>query len=337
MNNTMKTIQPKWLIFTIPILAILACKNNGNQVDAFGVFEATEIIVSAEAMGNVVDFSIEEGSEIKKDSVVGKIDPVNLNLQKEQVESSLEALKLKTNDAGPNISILKAQLTVQQNQINVIESQLKAAIKDQGRIQNLVNAQAAPSKQLDDINTHTDVLKNQLAAAKDQLAVLNRQIKAQQDLVSIQNRGILSEKLPLQKKIALVSDQIAKTRIINPENGTVLAKYIERGEFATPGKALYKLANLQNMTLKAYITGNQLGSVKLNQVVTVSIDQAKGEIKTYEGKITWISEKAEFTPKTIQTRDERANLVYPIKVLVKNDGYLKIGMYGDVSFQSKIK
>ena len=141
----------------------------------------------------------------------------------------------------------------------------------------------------------------------------------------------------MQKRIELINDQISKTAIVNPAEGTVLTTYIEQGEFASPGKALYKLANLKIMTLRAYITGDQLGTIKLNQQVLINIDQDKKQAKTYEGKITWISDKAEFTPKTIQTRDERANLVYPIKIKVVNDGFLKIGMYGEVTFEKKSK
>ena len=317
------------------ILKFSACSLNGNKYDATGVFEATEIIVSAESMGKVIAFNIEEGSVIAKDSIVGKIDPVDASLQKEQTASAIEALNQKTNDAGPNVKVLKAQAEVQTRQISVVETQLKSALRDQARLDKLVKAQAAPVKQLDDLNSQVEILQNQLAAAKNQAAVIEKQIKAQQAAVAIQNRGILSEKAPLQKRMALLNEQLSKTDIVNPADGTVLTTYIEQGEFATPGKALYKLADLKVMNLKAYVTGDQLGTIKLNQPVQVNIDQGKNETKAYQGKISWISDKAEFTPKTIQTRDERANLVYAIKVLVANDGFLKIGMYGEVTFQKK--
>ncbi len=333
----MKNKVLKWGTILSAFVTFSSCNLNGNKHDATGVFEATEIIVSAEAMGKVIEFNIEAGSEIGKDSIVGKIDPVNLSLQKEQTASSIEALNLKTNDAGPNISVLMAQYAVQANQTAVLQTQLKTAKREHDRLVKLVNAQAAPTKQLDDMRSQVEILENQVAASQDQSAVIKKQIKAQQEAVSIQNRGILSEKLPLQKRIELINDQISKTAIVNPAEGTVLTTYIEQGEFASPGKALYKLANLKIMTLRAYITGDQLGTIKLNQQVLINIDQDKKQAKTYEGKITWISDKAEFTPKTIQTRDERANLVYPIKIKVVNDGFLKIGMYGEVTFEKKSK
>jgi HlyD family secretion protein len=183
---------------------------------------------------------------------------------------------------------------------------------------------------LDDISGQIDVLKKQIEAAKSQVNVLERQISAQNSIVNIQNRGILSEKKPLEKRAKQLDDQIARTRITNPMQGTVLTKYAEQGEITTIGKAIYKLADMSKMTLRAYIQGSQLGQFKINQKVKIRIDDGKDKYRNMEGTVTWISEKAEFTPKTIQTKDERANLVYAIKISVPNDGYLKIGMYGEV-------
>jgi len=177
-----------------------------------------------------------------------------------------------------------------------------------------------------------NVLKEKIVAAKTQLNVLQSQINSQRRSVAIQNRGILSEKEPMEKKVALIQDQLNKTLIKNPVSGTVLTKYAEENEFTATGKALYKIANLSTMKLRAYITGNQLSQVKLNQPVKVKVDDGKGKYRVLPGTITWISDKAEFTPKTIQTKDERANLVYAVKINVANDGYLKIGMYGEVVF-----
>ena len=177
-----------------------------------------------------------------------------------------------------------------------------------------------------------NILKEQIVAAKTQLQVLQSQINAQRQSVAIQNRGILSEQGPMKKKIAQIQDQLNKTVIKNPVTGTVLTKYADENEYTTIGKALYKIADLSTMKLRAYITNNQLAQVKLNQAVQVFVDDGKGKFRELKGTISWISDKAEFTPKTIQTKEERANLVYAIKVNVPNDGYLKIGMYGEVKF-----
>jgi len=195
-----------------------------------------------------------------------------------------------------------------------------------------VAADAVPAKQLDDISGQVNVLKEKIVAGKTQLNVLQSQISAQRKLVAIQNRGILSEKGPMEKRVALIEDQLSKTSINNPVAGTVLTKYAQRNEFTATGKALYKIADLSMMKLRAYITGNQLAQVKLNQAVKIKVDDGNGGYKELAGTINWISDKAEFTPKTIQTKEERANLVYAIKIKVKNDGYLKIGMYGEVVF-----
>ncbi|MFZ1370641.1 MAG: HlyD family efflux transporter periplasmic adaptor subunit, partial [Ferruginibacter sp.] len=220
----------------------------------------------------------------------------------------------------------------QEKQIAVYNEQLKTLQKEQQRFQKLVAADAVPAKQLDDINGQVNVLQEQVAAAKSQSQVLQSQISAQRQVVAIQNRGILSEKDPMEKKIAQIQDQLNKTVIINPVTGTVLTKYADENEFTATGKALYKIADLGTMKLRAYITGDQLAQVKLNQAVKVLVDDGKGRSRELTGIISWISDKAEFTPKTIQTKDERANLVYAMKVNVLNDGYLKIGMYGEVVF-----
>jgi len=214
----------------------------------------------------------------------------------------------------------------------VQEEQLKTLKTDQQRYKNLVSSGSIPAKQLDDITGQVNVLEKQIALSKSQVAVLQSQVNSQRQSVAIQNRGILSEKDPMQKKVAQIQDQLNKTKIINPINGTLLTKYADANEYTTTGKAIYKIADLSIMKLRAYITGNQLAQVKLNQSVKVMVDDGKEKYRELTGVITWISDKAEFTPKTIQTKEERANLVYAIKINVKNDGYLKIGMYGEVVF-----
>ena len=309
-----------------------ACNSGNKKYDATGTFEADEIIVSAEANGKILRLDIEEGSTLVKDSVVGNIDPSAIELQKQQAASSVDALTQKTNDALPQIQILQSQMVLQTKQIDVQEEQLKTLLKEQQRFKNLVAAEASPAKQLDDITGQVNVLREQIAVSKSQLNVLQSQINSQRQAVAIQNRGILSEKNPMEKKVAQIQDQLNKTSIINPVSGTVLIKYADANEYTNIGKAIYKIADLSVMKLRAYITNNQLAQVKINQQVKVLVDDGKGGYRELTGSISWISDKAEFTPKTIQTKEERANLVYAMKVNVKNDGYLKIGMYGEVVF-----
>jgi HlyD family secretion protein len=327
----MKSIFKK-LLLPLAVTGFISCNNRNGKYDATGTFEADEIIVSAEATGKILQLYVEEGANLVKDSVVGKIDPTAIELQKDQASSSVNALQQKTNDAAPQVNILQAQLQLQNKQIAVYNEQLKTLQKEQQRFQKLVAADAVPAKQLDDINGQVNILKEQIVAAKTQLQVLQSQINAQRQAVAIQNRGILSEKDPMEKKVAQIQDQLDKTVITNPVTGTVLTKYADENEFTATGKALYKIADLSTMKLRAYITGDQLAQVKLNQPVKVLVDDGKGRSREMKGTISWISDKAEFTPKTIQTKDERANLVYAIKVNVLNDGYLKIGMYGEVVF-----
>ena len=305
-------------IALIAISMLTACKNGNGNADASGTFEANEVIVSAESSGKLTSFTMEEGQLIAKDSVVGTVDATNISLQKEQVESSIQALGEKTADVSPQVKLLENQLAVQQSQLNNL-------LHEQGRIQNLLKQDAATGKQLDDINAQVDV-------AKRSMNVTRQQIQVQQNNVATQNRSILSEGKPLQKRVAQLEDQLKKTTIVNPVAGTVLTKYAEQGEITSTGKALYKIADLSTITLRVYITGTQLSQVKLGQAVKVLVDDGAKKYKEFAGTITWISDKAEFTPKTIQTKEERANLVYATKIKVKNDGYLKIGMYGEVKF-----
>jgi HlyD family secretion protein len=309
-------------LFTVTLMSaviLAACNRHTNKFDASGTFETDEVIVSSELNGKILSLNIEEGDSVVKDSIVGFIDAENLSLQKEQVEASIQSLTEKTLDVQPQVKLLNDQLAVQQ-------SQLKNLLHEQQRIENLVKQDAATGKQLDDINLQVEV-------ARKQIAVTQQQINVQKNNVATQNRSILSESKPLQKRVAQLNDQLKRSAIINPINGTVITKYAEPGEVTTMGKALYKVADLSVMTLRAYISGAQLSEVKLGQTVRVMIDKGANQYKELTGTITWISDKAEFTPKTIQTQDERANLVYAIKVKVKNDGYIKIGMYGELMFK----
>ena len=297
-------------------LVIVGCNGNGNEFDASGTFEAEETIVSSELSGKITALKVQEGALLAKDSIIGMVDATNITLQQEQVEASINALSQKTSDVTPQIQLLQNQLAVQQ-------SQLDNMLHEKARIENLIKADAATGKQLDDINAQIDVVVKSMGVTKQQISV-------QKNNIATQNRSILSEAEPLRKRIAQLKDQEQRANIINPVSGTVITKYAETGEITSAGKALYKIADLSSLNLRAYITGVQLPLIKLNQTVKVMIDQGEKKYKEYSGTIIWISDKAEFTPKTIQTKEERANLVYAIKVKVKNDGYLKIGMYGEV-------
>jgi HlyD family secretion protein len=299
-------------------LFLTSCNRNDNQFDASGTFEADEVIVSAQASGQILALNIAEGQTIPKDSVIGEIDPQNLRLQKEQVQASIQALNEKTSDVTPQVKLLEDQLSVQETQLNNL-------MHERTRIENLLKEDAATKKQLDDLNF-------QIESATKQMNVTRQQIKVQKSNVATQNRNILSEGKPLEKKAEQLQDQLNKTNITNPVNGTVITKYAETGEITSNGKPLYKIADLSTLNLRAYVTGSQLPQVKLGQPVNVLIDSGAHAYRKLPGTITWISDKAEFTPKTIQTKDERANLVYAMKVKVRNDGYLKIGMYGEVQF-----
>lgn len=311
----MKKLMTGILIATT---ALAACNSNQSTHDATGSFEVDEVIVSSELTGKLLTFEVNEGDSIPKGKVVGTIDAENLSLQKDQVQASIAALREKTADLSPQVKLLQDQLVVQQSQLDKLQHEKQ-------RTENLLKQDAATGKQLDDLNAEIDVVRKQMD-------VTRQQINVQRSNIGTQNRGILSEGKPLEKRVAQLDDQLKRAGITNPISGTVITKYAEAGEMTATGKALYKIADLSEMTLRAYVTGAQLPQIKLNQPVKVYIDQGAKAYKEYPGMITWISDKAEFTPKTIQTKEERANLVYAIKIKVKNDGYLKIGMYGEVKF-----
>jgi HlyD family secretion protein len=283
---------------------LFSCSNGNGDFDATGTFESEEVIVSSEAMGKLLKFDVEEGMILKKDQVVGLVDTTQLHLKKKQLESTIRSVLSKQPDIP--------------TQLAAIQEQIATAEREKNRIENLVKSDAATTKQLDDINSQLDVLNKQYDATKSSL--------------TITKQGMRSETLPLIAQVEQIQDQINKSIIKNPIEGTVLTRYAKQDEITSNGKALYKIADLSEMILRAYINGDQLGQVKLDQKVKVFVDKGDGEQKEMEGEIYWVSSKAEFTPKTIQTKDERANLVYAIKVRVKNDGYLKIGMYGEVKF-----
>ncbi|MCD8182845.1 MAG: HlyD family efflux transporter periplasmic adaptor subunit [Bacteroides sp.] len=288
-----------------PLLFLLsACGNGTPKYDATGTFEATEVIVSAEASDKLLVFDVEEGMKVKAGEEVGVIDTVQLYLKKLQLEASVKSVE------GQRPDILK--------QVAATKEQIVQAKRERDRVANLLRVGAANQKQLDDAESLLEVLNKQLAAQNSTLQNSDRSLTWQSSSVGIQ--------------VAQVEDQLAKCRITSPITGTVLAKYAEAGELAVPGTPLFKVADMEQIYLRAYITSEQLAGVKLGQRVTVFSDYGGDVQKEYPGVVTWISDSSEFTPKTILTRDERANLVYAVKIAVKNDGLLKIGMYGGVKF-----
>ena len=320
----------KYMLCVAAIVAIVSCKPTTTEPDATGIFEADEVIVSAQGTGEILELNIAEGATLTAGQAIGRIDCTNLDLQKMQAQSSIEALQKKQNNATPQTEVTEQQITAQQRQIVVQREQLRVLEREHLRVQKLVKAEAVPTKQLDDIEGQIAILNKQIDATEGQIAVFRQQVASAKAQVGIQNTGILSEEAPMQMRVAQIKDQLNRCVITNPIAGTILTKYAVAHEVTTAGKALYKIADLSAVTLRAYISGVQLGQVKLGQTVKIRVDDGAGKYRDFSGTVTWISPKAEFTPKTIMTKDERANLVYAIKIRVKNDGFIKLGMYGEV-------
>ena len=288
--------------FSLFIL-MTACSGNKNDFDATGTFEATEITVSAEQNGRLLSFNITEGMKLEALQQVGLIDTVQLALQARALGATKESIA----NQRPDLT----------KQIAATRQQLEKAEMEQRRFEALFKDKAATQKQVDDAVSAVNVLRRQLEAQVSALNNTTQSLNSQMSATDIQRLQVL--------------DQLQKCRIITPISGMVLSKYMEAGEFATIGKPLFKMADTDNMFLRAYITSAQLSDVKIGQNVKVYADFGGNDRKEYLGTVTWISEKSEFTPKTILTNDERADLVYAVKIAVKNDGFIKIGMYGEVS------
>lgn len=291
------------LIITVFLVTtLLSCNSNGEKADGYGNFEATETTISSEANGKLVVFDVEEGQVLEKNALVGIIDTIQLALQRNQLLAAKNTIFSKSRNVLSQREVLKEQIRVAQN--------------DQHRIENLVKANAATTKQLDDINGQIDILKQQMKS------------------VETQNAPIVNEVKSIEVQVQQIEDQIKKSIVRNPVTGTVLVKYAEPNEITVFGKPLYKIANLDEMILRVYISETQLAAIKVGQDVTVKIDAGE-QLKSYNGKVSWISDTAEFTPKIIQTKEERVNLVYAVKLLVKNDGSLKIGMPAEMWITNK--
>ena len=283
---------------------ICSCGNGMPKYDATGTFETTEVLVSSEASGKLLRFDVEEGMMLKAGEEVGVVDTVQLSLKRMQLAANVKSVQEQRPDIFKQVAATKEQIAV--------------AERERNRMRNLVQAGAGNQKQLDDAEAALTVLHKQLIAQNSSLQNNRQSLTWQGSSVGIQ--------------IAQVEDQLNKCHIVSPITGTVLAKYAETGELTSTGKPLFKVADVTLMYLRAYITSGQLAHVKLGQKVTIYSDYGAKEQKQYQGTVTWISDQSEFTPKTILTNDERADLVYAVKIAVKNDGFIKIGMYGGVKF-----
>jgi HlyD family secretion protein len=291
-------------VFVCSIFLFTACSSKNKNYDASGMFEATEIIVSAETTGKILTLSVIEGQKVAAEEPLGLIDTTQLHLQKVQLQQGKKQAGARKQDVNTQLASLEEQLAYQQ--------------REKTRIEQLIAAKAGNTKLLDDINAQIIIIQKQIAATKDNLEKNNQGVSDNTGLIDAQ--------------IDAIDDQLSKAYIKSPISGTVLVKYTEAGEVTAMGRPLFKVADLEQIYIRAYITSSQLTQIKLNQPVKVYSDFGEKERREYNGVITWIASEAEFTPKTIQTKDERANLVYAIKILIKNDGYLKIGMYGEVKF-----
>jgi HlyD family secretion protein len=288
------------LLFIVGLLAAAGCSHRNKTVDAYGNFEATEVIVSSESAGKLVMLALDEGDRLDAGQHVATVDTALLVLQRQEILAHLVAMN--------------AQIKQVEAQMAVIAQQLENLEIDLDRVQTLVTGDAAPQKQLDDLTGAQKVLEKQLRVA------------------GTQKEAAVSERHAMLAKLDLLNEQIARSRIINPIHGRVLETYVERFEMTAPGKPLYKIADLGKMELKVYVSGRQLGRIKIGQSCQVRVDADKG-FSTCPGTVEWISSEAEFTPKFIQTREERINLVFAVKVAVQNDGAIKIGMPGEVLFE----
>ena len=297
---------------------LAACGNKEKEYDATGTFEATEVTVSAKATGELKTFNISEGQAVEQGVVVGSIDAYQLQQTSEQLEAQKRQL-------GATRSATDSRRLDLEKQLSSISQQIANAQRERQRFAELVADGAVPKKQLDDINYQIKVLERQREATRDQIRSNNASLAEQSKGIGAQIDGLNAQ----QRQIA---DQIANAQVKAPIAGTVLEKYVEQGEFVAIGKPLFKMADVQNMYLRAYVTSSQLKDLKIGQKVKVFADYGDKEKKTYEGTIAWISSRSEFTPKTILTDDERADLVYAVKISIKNDGFAKIGMYGEVRF-----
>lgn len=301
----MKTIS----YYILPLLLLLslftACSDKkSDEPQASGVFEATEVVISAQTQGEIMDMPFSEGYQVAVGTELARIDTVSLALERRALESKLAVLSPKHYHIA--------------TQVAAIRQQIETAQRERSRFAALVKEKAANQKQVDDLDA--------------QIALLNSQLAAQRQTMEQANQSLTAEAKAIDAQLRQIDDRLRRCHILSPMKGRVLAKYAEKGELCASGTPLYKIADTEEVTLRMYVNAPEVTRLKLGQSATVYADQGEKNRKAYKGRITWIADEAEFTPKTIQTRDERANLVYAVKVAVKNDGLIKIGMYGQCRF-----
>ena len=335
-------------VFLLASLAFImaSCGEDKKDYDATGTFEATEVTVSAESSGQLISFNVAEGQLLNGGITVGQIDSRQLTLKRAQLATSNDQLVATHGqlDANKRQLVANRQATASKQldlkkQVASIRQQIANQQRERQRFSELLRDGAVPRKQVDDIDYQIQVLQKQLAATEEQiasqnaaLAEQNKGIAAQIDGIKSQQAGVSAQQAGVRAQQAQLDDQIAHTFVKSPLSGTVLEKYAEQGEFVSIGKPLFKIADTKRMFIRAYITSEQLKDVRLGQKVKVMADYGNGQKKRYNGVVTWISSRSEFTPKTIVTDNERADLVYAVKIQFQNDGYVKIGMYGEVKF-----
>ena len=290
----------KTIIPVLLLVLIAGCSGREDLSDAYGNFETIEYMISAEGNGKILELDLDEGDDLSAGQVVGFIDTVPLHLQVIQLRAKIKAIN--------------AQKAGVRTQIQVLETQKRTLLVEKKRLDNLLRDNAATGKQMDDLNGQLNTLEQQIIATQSSYETID------------------SEMTAMEAQVKIVENQLRRNVVVNPMDGTVLEKFAEPYEMAVAGKALYKIADLKSMILRVYISGNQLAQVKLGQQAEVLIDHGIEGQQSLAGKVTWISDKSEFTPKIIQTKEERVNLVYAVKVEVRNDGRLKIGMPGEVNF-----
>lgn len=351
----------KKIIFIIAAAALATACSNDNEWDATGTFEATEVVVSAQGTGEIKSFNIEEGQVVEAGVQLGYLDMTQLELQQKQFDANqdnLIATRSQLEASKEQMSSNKLQIDANQNsttshvldlekQVASIKQQIANLKKEKARFSAMLKDNAASQKQVDDITYQILVLEKQLGATQDQINSSNQSfasqgkgytaqkqgVDAQIKGVTAQQQGIDAQKRGIDAQKAIIDKQMQNAIITSPVNGTILTKYAQRGEFATTGKPLFKVADLSTVYLRAYFTSDQLSELKLGQQVKVIADFGGGKTREYSGKVAWISSESEFTPKSIQTKDSRANLVYAVKIAVRNDGYLKLGLSGNVKLK----
>ena len=320
------------MIASVALMVMSACGKKEKPYDATGTFEATEVTISAMATGELKSLDVNEGEVIEEGELVGRIDTYQLVLKKQQLETQRSQLAASKRQLSSSRSATNSQQLDLNKQLSSIQQQIANARHERQRYSELVKDGAVPRKQLDDIDNQIKVLNRQLEATRDQIGSNNAALADQSKGIGAQIEGIDAQVAGIDAQQRQLDDQIANADIVAPYKGTVLEKYVELGEFVSTGKPLFKMADVDNMFIRAYVTSAQLHSIKVGQPCKVFADYGDGQCKEYAGTVTWISSRSEFTPKTILTDDERADLVYAVKIAIKNDGFVKIGMYGEVKF-----